>query len=104
MRFLTLASALLAAVIAVSTSPTTEVIHARGQCRRADGTLEIREWSAPVVAKRNGGCNLSNAGGPGDPALNSYCEETFGSSTPCCVEDGVGGAFCTTCTHGVHNC
>ncbi|RPD58148.1 hypothetical protein L226DRAFT_537295 [Lentinus tigrinus ALCF2SS1-7] len=104
MRFLTLASALFAAVLAVSGNPTTEVVYARGQCRRTDGTLEVREWSSAAVAKRDGGCNLSNAGGAGDPLPNSFCQSTFGDSAPCCVEDGVGGAFCTTCTHGIHNC
>ncbi|KAI0705303.1 hypothetical protein C8T65DRAFT_728018 [Cerioporus squamosus] len=89
MRSLILASVLFAAVLAVSGTPTTA--HALSAAARTVLTLEVREWSAPAVAKHDGGCNSSHAGCPGDPVPELYCKFTFGNSAPCCVENSVGG-------------
>ena len=65
------------------------------QCRRHDPSR---------LLPRDSTCDVNSAGGAGDPLPNDYCKITFGKETPCCVENGSGGAFCTSCEHGVHKC
>ncbi|KAI0740659.1 hypothetical protein C8Q76DRAFT_689452 [Earliella scabrosa] len=97
--------ALLALALSASASPQPNLEGKRAACRRADDTVEVREWDGSMrVVTRADGCTLANAGGAGFPAPNSWCKSTYGQKYPCCVENGIGGAFCTECTRGVHNC
>lgn len=92
---LTTTFTLLALALTSAANPSVK----RNQCRRADGSIELSEH-----VPRADGCTNANAGGPGLPLPNPYCKSNYGKEYACCVEDGLGGAFCTTCTHGIHNC
>ncbi|KAI0753523.1 hypothetical protein C8Q80DRAFT_1118625 [Daedaleopsis nitida] len=95
--------ALFALAASVVASPQTDLLEKRNACRRTDGSIELREWDGSLIT-RTDGCTLDNAGGSGAPIVNSWCQATYGHEYPCCVENGVGGAYCTTCTRGIHNC
>ncbi|KAI0705296.1 hypothetical protein C8T65DRAFT_728015 [Cerioporus squamosus] len=89
-------------VLALALTSTANPSAKRNACRRADGSIELREYDGSLIPRADS-CTLANAGGPGAPLPNSWCKST-GSEFPCCVENGVGGAFCTDCTHVIHNC
>ncbi len=91
------------AVLALALTGTANPSFARNQCRRADGSIELREVDGSLLP-RDDGCTNANAGGPGLPLPNTYCKSTYGQEYACCAEDGLGGTFCTTCPHGIHNC
>ena len=96
---LTTAFTLLALALTSTANPSMK----RNACRRADGSFELREYDGSLLPRADG-CTLANAGGPGAPLPNSWCKSTYGKEYPCCVENGIGGAICTDCTHGIPNC
>ncbi|OBZ65074.1 hypothetical protein A0H81_14938 [Grifola frondosa] len=62
---------ILVGAVDVSASPGLhQLLGARNACKLPDGTIEVRDLHSQLVTERDG-CDLSNAGGAGNPGPNA---------------------------------
>ncbi|RDX47451.1 hypothetical protein OH76DRAFT_1405789 [Lentinus brumalis] len=73
---LTTAFAVLALALIGTANPSFE----RNQCRRADGSIELREVDGSLLP-RDDGCTNANAGGPGCPSRTRIASPRTDRST-----------------------